>query len=204
MKHAALGFRAHSGWTAVVALSLERDQPRVLLRQRPQLVETFTYEFRQPYHTAKKMAFDKAREFLSRVESGAERLAEGTIRAIQADLRNQGYEISCYALLLASTKSLPQLDKILRSHALIHTADGELFRRALTRAGGRCHIAAFTVEESHLLLIACKTLHVKEDALMAELRALGKVVGAPWSQDEKFAALAAWLALRMSTAENGK
>jgi len=29
---AALGFRAHSGWTALVAVSLEKDGPRVLLR----------------------------------------------------------------------------------------------------------------------------------------------------------------------------
>jgi hypothetical protein len=54
MKHAALGFRAHSGWTALVAISLEEDFPIVILRERPHLVQTFTFEFRQPYHTAKK------------------------------------------------------------------------------------------------------------------------------------------------------
>ena len=30
---------------------------------------------------------------------------------------------------------------------------------------------------------------------MGRLTALGKLIGSPWSQDEKFAALAAWLAL---------
>jgi hypothetical protein len=54
MKHAALGFRAHSGWTALVAISLEEDFPLVILRERPHLVKTFTYEFRQPYHTAEQ------------------------------------------------------------------------------------------------------------------------------------------------------
>ena len=54
MKHAALGFRAHSGWTSLVAISLEEGSPLVLLRERPHLVKTFTYEFRQPYHTAAK------------------------------------------------------------------------------------------------------------------------------------------------------
>ena len=196
MKHAALGFRAHSGWTALVAVALENDQPQVLMRQRPKLVETFTYEFRQPYHTAQRMPLDEARAFVSRTESGAKRLAEGTIRPIQTDLRKQGYEITCFGLPLASTKPLPSLDKILRSHALIHTADGELFRRALIRAGGRCNLAAFTIKERELLALACKTLSIKnEDDLMGRLTALGKLIGSPWAQDEKFAALVAWLAL---------
>ena len=90
MKHTALGFRAHSGWTALVAVSLERDGPRVLLRQRPQLVKTFTYEFRQPYHTAETMPLEKAREFVSRMQSEAKQLAEEAIRSVQADLRKQG------------------------------------------------------------------------------------------------------------------
>ena len=35
MKQVALGFRAHSGWTALVAISLEEDLPLVILRERP-------------------------------------------------------------------------------------------------------------------------------------------------------------------------
>jgi len=200
MKHAALGFRAHSGWTALVAVSLEavsleKDQPRVLVRQRPQLVEEFTYRFRQPYHTAEKMPLDQAREFVSRIEEGAKRLAEAVICTIHTDLRKQGYELTCFGLLLASAKPLPSLDKILRSHALIHTADGELFRRALIHASGRSHLAAFTIKERDLVVDACKTLSLKNEDLLGRLTALGKLIGSPWSQDEKFAALAAWLAL---------
>jgi hypothetical protein len=54
MKPAALGFRVHSGWTALVAVALEDRFPIPLLRERSHLVKTFTYEFRQPYHTAEK------------------------------------------------------------------------------------------------------------------------------------------------------
>jgi hypothetical protein len=195
MKHAALGFRAHSGWAALVAVSLGEDQPQVLVRERPKLVETFTYQFRQPYHTAEKMPLDKGREFVARIEAGAKRLAEGVIRPIQKDLREQGYELTCFGLPLASAKPLPTLDKILRSHALIHTADGELFRRALIHASGRCNLAAFTIKERDLVVDACKTLNLKNEDLKGRLTALGRLIGAPWSQDEKFAALAAWLAL---------
>lgn len=63
MKHAALGFRVHSGWTALVGISLDEDFPLVLLRERPHLVRTFTYEFRQPYHTAGKKTATEASGF---------------------------------------------------------------------------------------------------------------------------------------------
>jgi hypothetical protein len=130
-------------------------------------------------------------------------LAEGAIRPVQTDLRKQGYELTCFGLPLGSTKPLPGLDKILRSHALIHTADGELFRQALIHASGRCHIAAFTIKERDLLAVACKSLNIKKEDLLGRLTALGKLVGSPWSQDEKFAALAAWLALFSLKAKAG-
>ena len=99
MKRAALGFRAHSGWTAMVALSLDKDGPSVLLRERPKLVETFTYEFRQPYHTAEKMPLDKAREFISRVASGAKHLAE---KATLGSQNPPGTGLSTHAIRIAS------------------------------------------------------------------------------------------------------
>jgi len=195
MKHAALGLRAHSGWTALVAVSLEKDGPRILVRQRPKLVETFTYEFRQPYHSAEKMSLDKAREFIFRVESEAQRLAVEAIRPIRAGLRREGYELTCLALPLASARALPDLATVLSSHALIHSADGELFRRALIQGGKRCHVPALTFKERELFSVACQTLRIKDDELRVLLTALGRPMGSPWSQDEKIAALAAWLAL---------
>jgi hypothetical protein len=195
MKNAALGFRAHSGWTALVAVSLEKDKPQVLARHRPQLVATFSYKFRQPYHTAKQMAPAEAGSFLSQVQAEARRLACDAIRFMQADLEKRGYILRSSSLLLASGKALPSLDRILESHALIHTADGELFREALLHASKRCGLAAFTIKERELLDMASRVLRIKRDALTRRLAALGKPLGAPWSQDEKIAALAAWLAL---------
>jgi hypothetical protein len=137
------------------------------------------------------------------IDDRPKRVAEGAIRPVQTDLRKQGYELTCFGLPLGSTKPLPGLDKILRSHALIHTADGELFRQALIHASGRCHIAAFTIKERDLLAVACKSLNIKKEDLLGRLTALGKLVGSPWSQDEKFAALAAWLALFSLKAKAG-
>jgi len=195
MKQVALGFRAHSGWTALVAVALDDNSPRVLLRERPYLVKTFTYEFRQPYHTAQKRSSAEALDFVSRVRSEARILAWNVISAVQSSLAHQGYELSHCGLLLASAKPLPDLPRILASHALIHTADGELFREALLHASERCGFKIFTAKESDIFERASHTLHLNVDTLGHRLVQLGTTVGPPWTQDEKLAALVAWLAL---------
>ena len=195
MKHAAVGFRAHSGWTALVALSLEDDSPHVLLRQRTHLVKTFTYEFRQPYHTAEKKSPAEASSIIAHARTDARHLAYQAIHSVQTRLQEQNYELKRCGLLLASGRPLPALPQILSSHALIHTADGELFREALIHASLRCGFKIFTAKESVLLETASHTLHLQPDELIRRLTNLGSGLGSPWTRDEKFAALVAWLSL---------
>jgi len=195
LKQAAVGFRVHSGWAAAVAVSLEKGEPVVLARQRVHLVETFTYEFRQPYHTAEKMLIGQAREFITRMQGEARRLAYRAIRELASRTQEQGVKLTRCGLLLASGRPLPALEKIVASHALIHTADGELFREALLHAGARCGLVDFRIREKELLDRAENVLRLKSAALLRRVTELGRPFGSPWSQDEKFAALAGWIAL---------
>jgi len=194
-KQAAIGFRVHSGWAAVVAVSLEKGAPVVLVRQRVHLVETFTYEFRQPYHTAGKMLGGQAREFIARVQTEARRLAYRAIRELASRTQEQGVKLTRCGLLLASGRPLPALEKILASHALIHTADGELFREAILHASARCGLRDFRIKDKELLDRAGQVFRAKRNELIRRATELGRSFGAPWSQDEKFATLAAWLGL---------
>jgi hypothetical protein len=195
MKQAAVGFRVHSGWSALVAVSLENGKPAVLSRGRIHLVETFSYKFRQPYHTAGRMPIEKARGFVAESLSEAKRLANRALRSAQTDLGKQGYEVARCALLLASGKTLPGLESILLSHALIHTADGELFREALRHSSADCGLGIACIKERELLDRGVKTLGTRRDKLLRRLTELGSAFGSPWTQDEKYAALAAWLVL---------
>jgi hypothetical protein len=99
------------------------------------------------------------------------------------------------ALLLASGRPLPELSKILVSHSIIHSADGEFFREALLHASARADLAITTIKERELLDMASATLRRKPAILARFIADLGKPLGSPWTQDEKFATLAAWLAL---------
>ena len=195
MRQAALGFRAHSGWTSLVAIAIEDGFPMVLLRQRPHLVKTFTFEFRQPYHTAEKAPRAEARGIIMRIRAEALSLAYKAIQSVQKNLLTQGYEVKCSGLLLASGKALPSLPQILASHALIHTADGELFREALLRAGKRCGIETFTAKEKDLPQKSSGAFKLPEKEINRHLVNMGMGLGPPWTQDEKLAALIAWLSL---------
>jgi hypothetical protein len=195
LKQAAIGFRVHSGWAAVVAVCLDRGLPVMLARQRVHLVETFTYEFRQPYHTAEKMLDRQACEFISRMQAEARRLAYRAVQELESRTQEQGVKLTRCGLLLASGRPLPVLEKILASHALIHTADGELFREAILHASARWGLRDFRIREKELPDRAENVLRLKSAALMRRVTELGRPFGAPWSQDEKFATLAAWLAL---------
>ena len=195
MKQAAVGFRVHSGWSAVVTVCREKDAPVVLHRRRVHLVETFNYTFRQPYHTGEKMELAEAQKFISQVRVKARDLAYSAIHGLQEELEKLGYLLSRGALLLASGRPLPELEKILASHALIHTADGELFREALLHASERCGLTVIRIKERELLEESSEALCMAKPKLLRKATELGRPFGTPWSQDEKFAALAAWLTL---------
>jgi len=195
MRTAAVGFRVHSGWTSLVVVALEKGKPIVLARQRPHLVQTFSYTFRQPYHTAEKMTLDEASAFLERQRAEARRLAVAALKAAETDIEQQGYKVTRAALLTASGRPLPELAKILTAHALIHTADGEFFREALLHSCERQKLTVSAIKERELMPAASSRLRRSSSVLTTCLTKLGKPFGAPWSQDEKFATLAAWLAL---------
>ena len=195
MQTVALGFRVHSGWAAAVALCGPPDAPVVVDRRKIQLVKIFSYTFRQPYHTAEKMPRHDAIKFIRDVQLEAKRLALSSLRSLQTDLAEGDFKIVRSALLLASGRALPELKQILASHALIHTADGELFRESLRAACSLCHLPMEGIREKELFATASKALRVQPAGLKRRVAALGKTLGPPWSQDEKFAALGAWLTL---------
>jgi hypothetical protein len=132
---------------------------------------------------------------IERARAEARSLASETISSAQSSFQRQGYELQRCGLLLSSGKPLPELSKILTSHALIHTADGELFREAILHASARSGIETYTALESGLLGRASQMLELRDVELARCLVDAGAEVGSPWTQDEKMATLVAWLSL---------
>ena len=197
---AAIGFRAHSGWAAAVALVQASagppDAPAVIMRRRIEMVDRGTAGPSQPYHAAVGLDIREAGQIVANCAAHAAALAATALRGIVEDLRQLNHGVAGCGLLLASGRPLPELESILASHALIHTAEGELFRDALRAASRGCGLPLTTIKERELFQQAAADLHLPAERIERHVAAMGKGIGPPWRQDQKFAAVAAWLALR--------
>jgi hypothetical protein len=192
---AAVGFRAHSGWAAVVVLAGPPRSPIVIHRSRIELVPQDTHSAKQPYHAAEAMSLPQAEKFIRRSIEDTERMAQRALRALVDELRAKGYQVKGCGLLLGSGRPLGSLAATLASHALIHAAEGNLFREALQHASQHCRLPVTGTRERELHSAAVKALRMPLGKLQASLVAMGRTVGPPWALDQKHAALAAWIAL---------
>ncbi len=195
MKQAALGFRAHSGWAALVAVAGPPGRPAVIDRRRIEIADPEIYGSKQPYHAAVGWPSAKAEKYLRRCTNRTKLLARRAVRAAVADIRKRGYYPVGTGVLTASGRPLTTLATTLASHALIHTAEGELFRNALIQACEHCHLPVARVRVRELFDRGAAELGVPVDDLQGRLAGLGRLIGPPWGQDEKYAALVGWLAL---------
>jgi hypothetical protein len=167
---------AHTGWAA--AISIGAGKPLELLdRRRIELVPG-GFEVAGVYHAAAELPLAKAKRLVADVRATAERNAGDSVRAILSALRERRANVGACGIVGAA-KELPDLAAILRSHALIHTAEGELYRAALARGA--------QAQGLELVFVPARNL----DADVAWVRAMGRAVGPPWGKDQKLAAVAA-------------
>jgi len=195
MTQAALGFRAHSGWAALVAVIGPLRSPVVVDRRRVELVDPRDRHAKQPYHAAAELELKQADKLLRECARKSKLLARQCVRAAIAELRKKGYDVCGCGVLDGSGRMLPNLGKILNSHPLLHTAEGMLFRDVLAHASEHCKIPVTRIRERELFVQGTARLRISADELRRCIAEMGKPMGPPWSQDEKFAALVAWLAL---------
>jgi hypothetical protein len=195
MTRAALGLRTHSGWAALVAVTVSRAQLEIVERRRVELGDPAVAGPKQPYHEAEGRPLAEARRIVGAYAREARSRAEDALRSVIGDLHLRGVEVSDCALLTASGRPLPDLKRILASHALIHSADGELFREALLEAALSQRLRTTRIAEKTLLSEASDALGTPPGQLQRAVAEAGKTLGPPWTQDQKLAALAAWLCL---------
>jgi hypothetical protein len=178
-----LGFRAHSGWAAMVAVAGTLNAPVVIDRRRIVIADPLTAGSKQPYHAAAGLPFAQAEDLVRQSIESSQALAREAISAEVSTLQSRGHEVAGCAVLLGSGKALPGLAAILAAHPLIHTAEGELFRDVLAWAARECRLPVTGVREKSL-----------DAASLKRVDGLGKSLGPPWTQDQKYATVAALMA----------
>ena len=191
----ALGFRAHSGWAAIVVVAEQPTIPTVVERSRIDLAGAATPHTVQPYHAARAMQLSEAAVLVQQAAAQARRLAAEAIRKWVDELTRRGFAVVGCGVCLGSNRPAAPLAVTLASHALVHAAEGALFRDALSGAATDCDLPVTAVAERDIVARAATALHIREDRLRHRLAELGRPLGPPWREDEKLATLAACLAL---------
>jgi len=193
---AALGFKLHTGWAALVVVAGAPGKFKVLLRRRIELLPPGDSIPRFVYHEAAELPPSQAAELVHRVEAASQEMARSAVKDILDHLRSLDVAVKA-AGIPSGSKLVPEdLAAVLRSHPLIHTAEAALFRQALTSACNEHEVPVISVREREVWLSAADTWDLKEAELRRQVDGLRKSVGAPWGADQKTATAIALLALR--------
>jgi hypothetical protein len=182
-----IGFREHSGWAAAVTVS---GRPAVLDRRRMLLCDPGLP--RQPYHAAVGLDLDRARDLVVDVERSAAATAGHELACLVGELNAAGHRIRGVAVAVGTAKVPEELATVLGSHALLHAAEGELYREALADAVEAAGLPVVRFVAREVLADAAAALRRPIADMLAEL---GAGLGPPWAKDQKEAAAAALLAL---------
>jgi hypothetical protein len=197
MKPAALGFRMHSGWGVLVAVCGDTDSVAVIDRRRIVVIDPATPGGNQPYHYAADLSPEKAAQHIAKCGALSESMAHDAIKQTLAELGEGKYRVASAAVLMAAGHLLPSLPEILRAHPLIHTAEGEFFRKSVIKACQRLKIPVTQIRERELEEQA-KSAFGKRAALVSRrISTIRASIGPPWTADHKAAALGALLTLEI-------
>jgi hypothetical protein len=195
MKRAAFGVQMHSGWGVLVAVSGAPDAIEILARRRIVTADPEMPGAIQPYHYAMNLKLPESHKHLANCAAASTRLAIAAIADLVTELNARHYHVAGSAVLLASGRSLPPLEKILASHPLIHTAEGEFFRHTVSQACEDLQISVTAIRQQELEERANAAFGKAAIRVQGSIANLGRTIGPPWTKDHKTAALAAALIL---------
>jgi hypothetical protein len=195
---AALGCRAHTGWAALAVVAGGLAQPEVLFRGRAELGDPAGRVRRNVYQAARGLSPADAAPLVEAAERiAAERAAAALERTVRAAADDGAVVRSCAVVVGAFGGA--RLESILASHALAHAAEGRLYQRALLQGAESRGLAALAVPKRSIWELGESSLGIPRDELRRWIDKLRRELGPPWAEDQKLAALAAWIALARSS-----
>jgi DNA polymerase III psi subunit len=180
---AALGVWPRSSSAVLVAVGGPRERPRLLVRRHIDLVGEDLPE--QAYHAAAGLNLAEAEALIERWARSAVDHAAGGI----AGVRQAAIDADCrldVVSIVAEARDLPALAVILRSHPLLHKAEGQLSRESIAEAAQAAGLAVHYVSPRS----------PQGPNIAERVAELGRAAGPPWRKEHKLAAGAALMALR--------
>jgi hypothetical protein len=125
---------------------------------------------RQPYHAVAEGGWPSTT--IEAVAGSARRAISQALAPVTAA------GAATVAVVAAGRRIPPGLDQILKSHALLHAAEGQLFERAAIEAADDAGLPVLVVEPGSIQVAPA-------------VDGLGRTIGPPWQKDHKWATTAA-------------
>ena len=191
---AALGLRVKSGWAAAVLLTGTARSPQLCDVRRIELSDPQHPETRQPYHAAMGRLERDARKINQRVDV-VRGIAQQSIATLLARYQRQNLRIRRAALVVGSQIDP---DSIANPHIRAHAFEGQLFRSVLERALQQHRIRTEVFTERNAYDKAAIVLKAPNENVRRMIQNFGRATEGPWRTEQKFAAVAACLALHLS------
>jgi hypothetical protein len=183
----ALGWRVHSWWATVVAVTGPASSPHVIHRDRVTLVDDASS--REPYHAAVAVPLDDAPALIDAVARAAAAAAATAIAGFASSLG----PLAAIGVVGGDRQVPTDLARVLRKHALLHASERDLYERAVVEGATHAGLPVAT-------LPATKGIFDRASEIVGvpvepPLAALGRSLGPPWQKDHKEATAAALVAL---------
>ncbi len=182
----ALGVALHTAWAIVTVVAVPAAGRPAALLDRRRIELTGAGCPAQAYHAAAAAGLGpaEAAALIERCATAGSVMAGRGLAAALGVARAGGSPVACG--IAGEERELPPLAASLRSHTLLHAAEGQLARAVVADAA-----AALGLATSHVTARAAA-----EPAVLAALAELGQAAGRPWTADHRSAAAAALAALR--------
>jgi hypothetical protein len=196
---AAIGCRAHTGWAVLVVVAGGVARPEVLFRGRAELGDPAGAVPRNVYQASRGLESAHAATLVEAAERiAAERAAAAPERTVRR-ATDEGAVVRSWAVVVGMFPAGAGLESILASHALAHAAEGRLYQRALLQSAESRRLDTMAVPKRSIWEEGESALGVAHGELRRWIDELRRELGPPWAQDQKLAALAAWIALARSS-----
>jgi hypothetical protein len=174
-------------------------RPQVLFRGRAELGDPAGRVRRNVYQAARGLEPAHAATLVKAAERiAAERAAAALDRTVR-EATDEGSVVRSCAVVVGMFHGGARLESILASHALAHAAEGRLYQRALLQGADSRGLEPVAMPKQSIWEQGESALGVARDELRRWIDELRREVGPPWAQDQKLAALAAWIALARSS-----
>lgn len=188
------GFAIHTGWAVAVLVVGDGRKPAVLDRRRVALCPDSLP--RQAYHAAQELPPAKAALLVREVHEAVERTTELVLDELAAVAKEHGQLVAVG--VTGFPRDVPVLEKVLASHALLHLAEGELYRGAICDAADALGCTVVPIDAKHGIAESALALGVPAEPFGRRLAGLRVELGAPWQADHRLATAAALAALHAS------